>query len=205
MAYTRRADRHVADTARLRRPLTAAGGCPPGAPGHRPARSTWSRRSRGSWESKPCRRYCPRTPTRSGAGATTSGSAGTLVDVLCGAGLSSRSRWRSGTTSMPDRLRLAPDIRVGAVRVVNPMSAEQTHLRTLVFPGLLTSLARNLSVGADAVALFEVAQVVLPADAADPRSAQRIAGVMTGPGIELRRRPRRGRDAVCGAPRSSLR
>ena len=42
---------------------------------------------------------------------------------------------------------------------------------------------RNLSVGAGAVSLFELAQVVLAADAPIPDQPQRIAGVMTGPGI----------------------
>ena len=86
-----------------------------------------------------------------------------------------------------------------AVRVVNPMSADQTHLRTLVFPGLLTSLARNLSVGADAVALFEVAQVVLP-PTADPRAASADRRGDDRPRDRVRRHPWRGRDAVCGAP-----
>ncbi len=109
-----------------------------------------------------------------------------VVDVLCGAGLSESATMSFWDDAMPDRLRLPEGHpALAAVRVVNPMSAEQTHLRTLVFPGLLTSLARNLSVGADAVALFEVAQVVLPSDQPIPEQPQRIAGVMTGPGIEF--------------------
>ena len=107
-----------------------------------------------------------------------------VVDVLCGAGLSESVTMSFWDDAMPARLRLPEGHpAAAAVRVVNPMSADQTHLRTLVFPGLLTSLARNLSVRADAVALFEVAQVVLPADAPIPDQPQRIAGVMTGPGI----------------------
>jgi phenylalanyl-tRNA synthetase beta chain len=109
-----------------------------------------------------------------------------VVDVLCGAGLSESVTMSFWDDAMPARLRLPEGHPAAtAVRVVNPMSADQTHLRTLVFPGLLTSLARNLSVGADSVALFEVAQVVLPADAPIPDQPHRIAGVMTGPGIEF--------------------
>ncbi len=106
-----------------------------------------------------------------------------LVEVLGGAGLSESVTVAFWDDGMPERLRLPEDHPARrAVRVVNPMSADQTHLRTLVFPGLLSSLARNLSVGAEAVELFELARVALPADASIPDQPQRIAGVMTGPG-----------------------
>ena len=106
-----------------------------------------------------------------------------LVEVLGGAGLSESVTVAFWDDGMPERLRLPEDHPARrAVRVVNPMSADQTHLRTLVFPGLLSSLARNLSVGAEVVELFELARVALPADAPIPDQPQRIAGVMTGPG-----------------------
>ena len=106
-----------------------------------------------------------------------------LVEVLGGAGLSESVTVAFWDDDMPERLRLPGDHPARrAVRVVNPMSADQTHLRTLVFPGLLASLARNLSVGAEVVELFELARVALPADAPIPDQPQRIAGVMTGPG-----------------------
>ena len=65
--------------------------------------------------------------------------------------------------TLPERLRLpaGPSAR-RAVRVANPMGADQTQLRTLLFPGLLASAGRNLDAGREVV-LFELARVALPA------------------------------------------
>ncbi len=106
-----------------------------------------------------------------------------LVDILRGAGLTESVTIAFWDDDMPGRLRLAPDS--PSVRVVNPMSADQTQLRSLVFPGLLYSLARNLAVGAEHVALFEIAQVALPANAEIPDQPLRVAGVLTGPGVDF--------------------
>jgi phenylalanyl-tRNA synthetase beta chain len=106
-----------------------------------------------------------------------------LVDVLRGAGLSESVTLGFWDSRMPDRLRLAADDpRRAAAPVQNPMTADQALLRTLVFPGLLHSVTRNLTTGADAVALFEVAQVVLPGGGELPEQPRRVAAVLAGEG-----------------------
>jgi len=55
-----------------------------------------------------------------------------------------------------------------AVRVVNPLSDEQPLLRTSLLPGLLDTLARNVSRGMRDVALFETGLVYLPRPDAAP-------------------------------------
>jgi phenylalanyl-tRNA synthetase beta chain len=61
------------------------------------------------------------------------------------------------------------------------MGADQALLRTVLFPGLLTSARRNLDAGRDRVALFEVARVVLPAPGEElPHQPVRVAGVIAG-------------------------
>src|SRR5262249_40276547 len=49
-----------------------------------------------------------------------------------------------------------------AVRLANPLSEEQPLLRTRLLPGLLDTLARNVSRGLRDVALFETGLVFLP-------------------------------------------
>ena len=105
-----------------------------------------------------------------------------VVDVLLGAGLSEAVTVAFTDEGLADRLRLGADhLRRNAVRVSNPMGADQALLRTLLFPGLLGSARRNLDAGRDRVALFEVARVVLPAPGQElPDQPVRVAGVVAG-------------------------
>ncbi len=62
-----------------------------------------------------------------------------------------------------DRLGLADDDeRRTAMRIANPMSAEEPLMTTTLLPGLLKAVARNAGRGQSDVALFEAATVTLP-------------------------------------------
>jgi phenylalanyl-tRNA synthetase beta chain len=62
-----------------------------------------------------------------------------------------------------DRLELdAADSRRTALRLANPLSAEEPLMTTTLLPGLLHTVARNVSRGAGDLALFETATVTLP-------------------------------------------
>src|SRR5436305_335053 len=66
-----------------------------------------------------------------------------VLDVLLGAGLSEAVTVAFADEGLADRLRLPPDDRDrAAVRVANPMGADQALLRTLLFPGLRGSARR---------------------------------------------------------------
>ena len=66
----------------------------------------------------------------------------------------------------------ADDPRRATTRVVNPLEADRPHLATTLLPAMLEALGRNVSRGAGDVALFSVAQVVLPTT--ETRAVQRI-------------------------------
>ncbi|MBM7775306.1 phenylalanyl-tRNA synthetase beta chain [Actinokineospora baliensis] len=62
----------------------------------------------------------------------------------------------------------ADDVRRRTVPVRNPLESDRDQLATTLLPGLLDTLARNVSRGARDVSLFHIGQVVLPrADAAE--------------------------------------
>ncbi len=106
-----------------------------------------------------------------------------VVGVLRGAGLTEAATLTLWDAGVPDRLRLASgDARRDLVEIQNPMSAEWTAMRTLIFPGLLHSARTNLAMGQAAVAMFEVGHVFLRSGEALPDQPARVAGVLAGEG-----------------------
>jgi len=55
-----------------------------------------------------------------------------------------------------------------AVRLANPLSADEEFLRTSLVPGLLRAVSRNATRGVRSVALFEVGRVFFPREAQPP-------------------------------------
>jgi len=79
----------------------------------------------------------------------------------------------------------ADDPRSRPIEIRNPMSVEQSVMRTSLLPNLLASVSRNISFDVRQVRLFEVGSVFLPAkpgaaDAGLPDEPVHLAGVMTG-------------------------
>ena len=71
------------------------------------------------------------------------------------------------------------------VTVLNPLTADRSHLRRTLLPSLLNTARNNLRF-ADRVAIFEVGRVFIPQpDEVLPAEPRRLAAVMIGP----RRRP----------------
>ncbi len=87
------------------------------------------------------------------------------LDALVGRGLYEMVGWTFTSPGAADRLRLAAeDGRRRAPEVENPLSEEQSLLRTSLIGGLLDAAAHNLARGAGAVGLFEHGTVfALPA------------------------------------------
>jgi len=67
------------------------------------------------------------------------------------------------------------------VPLLNPLSAEESHLRDALLPGLLRRVEHNWARGTRDVRLFEIGTVFLPAgEGGRPREEVRIAAVATG-------------------------
>jgi phenylalanyl-tRNA synthetase beta chain len=115
-------------------------------------------------------------------------------DALIGAGLSEAVGWSFSAPDVARRLGLPDE----AVVLENPMSEEQSVMRTTLVGSLLDSLKRNHSRGYEDVRLFEHGAVYLPraatvddppptgnpwypvADPALPVERNRLAALMTG-------------------------
>jgi phenylalanyl-tRNA synthetase beta chain len=81
-----------------------------------------------------------------------------------------------------DQLGLAAgDPRRQVVALMNPLSEDQSVLRTSLLPGLLASLRRNLSFRLNQVAIFEVGRVFIKRQGEKlPWEPARLAGILCG-------------------------
>jgi phenylalanyl-tRNA synthetase beta chain len=93
-----------------------------------------------------------------------------VEDVLVGCGCS-----EAYTSSL-----VAEDPAQDAIRLPMPLSAEQALLRTTLLQGLLEAARRNVDVGNEDIALFELARVYLPSGEPRPDEHWRLGGVVEG-------------------------
>ena len=68
----------------------------------------------------------------------------------------------------------------GDVKLLNPMSAEESTLRRDRLPGLLRHVERNMARGVRDVRLFELGTAFAPVPDAAPAESARVAAVLTG-------------------------
>lgn len=80
-----------------------------------------------------------------------------------------------------DRMMLPPDAAERQViQLANPLSEEQSIMRTLLLPGLLDNLSRNLARKNENLAFYEVGSVFIPTGEQLPDEQLKIAAVVTG-------------------------
>ena len=94
----------------------------------------------------------------------------TIQDTLVGFGYSEAYTWSL----------LAEDPDPKAVRLQEPLSSEQAVLRTSLLQGLIAAARRNVDVGNEDVALFELAHVYLPSGEELPDERWHVAGIVDG-------------------------
>jgi phenylalanyl-tRNA synthetase beta chain len=100
------------------------------------------------------------------------------ADALIAQGLREVVGWSFATPELAQRLRLGEE---RAVELENPMSAEQSQLRTTLLGSLLDIARHNLAHGTSELRLFEAGAVYLP-DGQNrlPREPYHVAGLLIG-------------------------
>ncbi|MCP4690890.1 MAG: phenylalanine--tRNA ligase subunit beta, partial [Desulfobacterales bacterium] len=81
-----------------------------------------------------------------------------------------------------DRLALSPDDpRREVVALLNPLSEDQSVMRTSTIPGLLESMGRNTARGVKNLKLFEIGNIFMARGKEElPQEIEMLAGLMTG-------------------------
>lgn len=87
--------------------------------------------------------------------------------------------------SSPDHLDLmelsAEDSRRNQVHLLNPLSVDQSVMRTMLLPGLLENVKRNISFQQTSIRLFETGQIFMPTgENQQPQELTRLTGVISG-------------------------
>ncbi len=100
-----------------------------------------------------------------------------VEDVLVGVGFSEAVTW-SLVAADPD-----PD----AIRLPEPLTAEQAILRTTLAEGLIQAARVNVDAGNEPIALFELARVYLPSGEQLPEERWRVGGIGEGGWAAARR------------------
>ncbi|HSC04461.1 MAG TPA: phenylalanine--tRNA ligase subunit beta, partial [Solirubrobacteraceae bacterium] len=104
------------------------------------------------------------------------------ADLLAAQGLHEVVGWSFASPDLGERLRLGPDHPLRETETLsNPLSTEQSVLRTTLLGSLLDVAQRNRSRGLATVRLFEAGAVYLPdRDAHLPREPQYVGAILTG-------------------------
>ncbi len=107
---------------------------------------------------------------------------GRVRDLMAAQGFDEAINYSFAHPADVDHLRLAPDDPLRrVVSLLNPLSVEQSVLRTSLLPGLLAAVRRNLGHRVPDVALFEVGRVFWSRpDEQLPREPMRMGAVTAG-------------------------
>ncbi|MBC8208856.1 MAG: phenylalanine--tRNA ligase subunit beta [Desulfobulbaceae bacterium] len=103
-------------------------------------------------------------------------------DLLTAISFSEAINYSFTSTDHPQKMELAEgDARHEQVTLLNPLSEEQAVMRTMLLPGLLENVQRNISFQKTAVKLFEIGKVFTPTGAdQQPVETTFLAGVLSG-------------------------
>jgi phenylalanyl-tRNA synthetase beta chain len=86
----------------------------------------------------------------------------------------------AGTAEAYTASLVADDPGPDAIRLPEPLSADQAVLRTTLLHGLVDSARRNVDAGNENIALFEIARVYLPSGEPKPDEHWHVAGITEG-------------------------
>jgi phenylalanyl-tRNA synthetase beta chain len=102
-------------------------------------------------------------------------------DIMVNHGMNEIINFSFISPDAADKLLLpADDIRRTAIKVANPLVAEQSVMRTSLLPGVLEAVTRNTSFRTMDLKLFEIRRRYLPTAEEMPHEPLCIAGALTG-------------------------
>lgn len=105
----------------------------------------------------------------------------TVRDILVGHGMNEIINFSFTSADAADKLLLKEDdVRRTAIKLANPLVAEQAVMRTTLLPGVLEVVARNTSFRTMDLRLFEIRRRYMPTAEEMPHEALCIAGALTG-------------------------
>jgi len=102
--------------------------------------------------------------------------------ILVNNGMNEVINFSFGAPDSADKLLLPDDdVRRKAIQLANPLVAEQSVMRTMLLPGLLETVSRNMSFRTMDLKLFEIRRKYVPADGDSmPSEPLCIAGAVSG-------------------------
>lgn len=124
----------------------------------------------------------PALPAQGAAPSVLMARRNQVRDILVGAGFSEAINYSFISADSCDRIRLdADDFRRCHVPLLNPISEEQSVMRTTLVPGILETAQRNISRQQTSLRLFEIGKVfIAQPDAALPLEKEMLIGLWTG-------------------------
>jgi phenylalanyl-tRNA synthetase beta chain len=106
-------------------------------------------------------------------------------DILVNHGLNEIINFSFTSPDAADKLLLpVDDIRRTAIKLANPLVAEQSVMRTSLLPGVLETIARNTSFRTMDLKLFEIRRRYLSTESEMPHEPLCIAGAFTGSRVD---------------------
>jgi phenylalanyl-tRNA synthetase beta chain len=105
-----------------------------------------------------------------------------IAERLTSAGYTEAINYSFGSDKHAGMMNIAEtDERFQTVRLLNPLSEEQSVMRTMLLPGLLENVRRNINHQKTAVKMFEIGKIFTPAgNNVQPREATMLCGVLSG-------------------------
>ncbi len=105
-----------------------------------------------------------------------------IANLLADTGFTEAINYSFVTEKHLDMMQLAEDdARRNQVRLLNPLSEEQSVMRSMLLPGLLENLKRNTNFQKSAVKLFEVGKVFTPqGENEQPIEKDRLTCILSG-------------------------
>jgi len=105
-----------------------------------------------------------------------------IAERLTSIGFSEAINYSFSSEKHAEMMNIAfEDDRYESVRLLNPLSEEQSVMRTMLLPGLLENVRRNINHQKTAVKMFEIGKVFTPAgNDVQPNEKTLLSGVLSG-------------------------